>query len=75
MSDEWAERFAASAIRSAEREHDITDMADRAVQAIIAALNDRRGLKHEWRRIDPDIQEQIAETWAHILRMTMDARH
>jgi len=42
-----------------------------AVEAIIADLNDRRGLKQEWRQIEPDIQEEIAETWRLILSHVM----
>jgi hypothetical protein len=35
----------------------------RAVEAIIADLNDRRGLKHEWRQIDSDVQDEIRYVW------------
>lgn len=39
----------------------------RAVAAIIYDLEDRRGLKHEWRQIDPEIQQEIREVWEKIL--------
>jgi len=41
--------------------------AREAVDAIIADLNDRRGLKGEWQQIDPDTQKQIGEAWERIL--------
>jgi hypothetical protein len=44
-----------------------TDEYDLAVRAIVADLNDRRGLKTEWRQIDPDIREEIIHTWRLIL--------
>lgn len=37
------------------------------VEAIIADLNDRRGLRHEWDAIDEDIREVIAEKWTRIV--------
>jgi hypothetical protein len=39
-----------------------------AVEAIIRDLSDRRGLRQEWEQIDDDIQEEIKETWAWIIR-------
>lgn len=49
------------------------DLALRIAGAIIADLNGRRGLRHEWERIDDDIQEEIRETWAGIIeRMAGD---
>ena len=39
------------------------DKAEAVVAAIIKDLSDRRGLRHEWDRIDEDIQDEIRETW------------
>ena len=47
---------------------DVWQIASKAVERIIDNdLTDRRGLKHEWRQIDPDIQEEIRQTWADII--------
>jgi hypothetical protein len=35
--------------------------------AIIDDLTDRKGLRHEFDNIDPDIQDEIKETWAEIV--------
>lgn len=40
------------------------------VDAIIADLNDRQGLKHEWRGCDKSIQREIRNTWARIIMKT-----
>jgi hypothetical protein len=42
----------------------LTDLpvAKRIVYAIAADLRDRRGIRHEWDRIDRDIQEEILQT-------------
>jgi hypothetical protein len=41
----------------------VREMAEVAVDAIIYDLDDRRGLKHEWRAIDEDIRRDIREAW------------
>jgi hypothetical protein len=41
--------------------------AERIVDGIIYDLDDRRGLKHEWRRIDEDIRAEIREAWILIV--------
>jgi len=44
---------------------------DKAVQIVNAILHDltgRRGLRHEWDGIDDDIQQEIRDTWATIVR-------
>lgn len=45
-----------------------TRLQDSPVDRIIADLCDRRGLKGEWALIDPDIQDEIRERWAAIIR-------
>jgi hypothetical protein len=42
-------------------------IADSIVAAILRDLKDRRGLKHEWSRIDEDIQFEIEEAWKKIV--------
>jgi hypothetical protein len=44
------------------------DHAPRIVGAILADLTDRRGLRHEWDRIDADIQAEIRATWEGLVR-------
>jgi hypothetical protein len=41
--------------------------ARRAVEAIVRDLSDRRGLKHEWWQIDPDIRADIKRQWQAII--------
>jgi hypothetical protein len=41
------------------------------VDAIIADLSDRRGLKWEWNRIDEDIRSKIREEWARLVAKYM----
>ena len=43
------------------------DLARKIVDEIIEDLTGRRGLKHEYRQCDPDIQEEIKETWRQIV--------
>lgn len=38
------------------------------VEAIIADLSDRRGLRQEWQAIDDDIRAEIKATWIRIAR-------
>jgi len=38
-----------------------------AVESIIQDLLDRRGLKHEWRQIDEDVQDEIGYVWGLII--------
>jgi len=44
------------------------EAADKIVANIIKDLCDRRGLCHEWESIDADIQKEIREVWADIVR-------
>lgn len=44
------------------------DHADRAAQAIVHDISDRRGLKWEWRQIDPGIRRAIRRRWAELIR-------
>jgi len=43
------------------------------VEALIADLTDRRGLRHEWDQIDADIREQIEDEWTRIVSDGMSA--
>lgn len=38
-----------------------------AANAIIRDLSDRRGLRHEWDRIDREIQVEIRKKWAALI--------
>lgn len=49
-------------------EEKMPDKIDRVVNAIIADIRDRRGLKNAWNSIDEDIQKEIREEWANIIR-------
>lgn len=40
----------------------------RIVDRIEKDLTNRRGLRHEWERIAPDIQQEIRDTWLLIVR-------
>ena len=44
-----------------------------AVDEILKDLCDRRGLKHEWQRIDPEIQDEIRTAWEAAVRKQIDA--
>jgi hypothetical protein len=41
--------------------------AHEVVDAIIKDLTNRRGLSQEWDQIDPDIKEEIRNTWAGLI--------
>lgn len=47
---------------------DSTDPSERIVGLIIDEMTNRRGLRHEWDNIDPEIQLEIAEAWIEIVR-------
>jgi len=44
------------------------DKAERIVKAIEKDFTDRRGLRQEWEQIDAEIQAEIRETWANLVR-------
>ena len=44
------------------------DWADLAVERLVADILDRRGLKHEFARIDPDVKAELRKEWATLLR-------
>jgi len=44
----------------------------RAVEAIIADLTDRRGLRHEWEQIDSDVRDEIRYVWGIIIEIALD---
>lgn len=50
-----------------ERSED-RSIPQRVVEAIEEDLCDRRGLKWEFGRIEPDVQEEIREAWRAIVR-------
>jgi len=53
----------------------INELAARAIAgilAILADLTDRRGIAHEWRQIEPDIQAEIVQEWRRIIREALD---
>ena len=43
-----------------------TDWVGLAVEDIAADIQDRRGIKYEWHKIDPHVQAEIKETWREI---------
>lgn len=43
-----------------------------AVDELIADLDNRRGLGHEWRKVDVDTQEDMRQAWFRILRAAFD---
>ena len=43
----------------------------RIVDAIIADLSDRRGLRQEWDQIDLDIKQEIHSTWVDIVQKAL----
>jgi hypothetical protein len=45
----------------------IAKAANESVRLIVDDIEDRRGLKHEWRGIDEDIRRDIRKTWASII--------
>jgi hypothetical protein len=47
--------------------------SEQIVEAIIADLRDRRGLRHEWEQIDEDIQEEIRQEWITIVLSRLKA--
>lgn len=55
-------------VRAARLAHEADNSADRIVEKIVADLSDRRGLRHAWEAIDPDIQEDIRARWAAIIQ-------
>lgn len=48
-------------------------LARKAANAIIADLDDRRGLKSEWRQIDKPIQNEIRDVWTDIIAKAIEA--
>lgn len=44
------------------------ERAEIIVDGIIRDLSERRGLRHEWERIDEDIQQEIRAEWISIVR-------
>lgn len=43
------------------------DETDKAIDALIADICDRRGLKWEWEKIDDDVVQEIRAAWRDIL--------
>lgn len=51
---------------------DFDEIATVVVDSIIDDLNDRRGLKHEWQRIELSIQDEIKQVWYDIVYDTLE---
>ena len=51
--------------------HPKPDIAQQIVELIEADLTDRRGLRQEWEHIDYDIQDEIRDTWAELIRKVL----
>jgi hypothetical protein len=64
---EMAESALARARRSGEPLGLINPPIELAVEAIIADICDRRGLKNEWYGIDADVQGEIKHVWGIII--------
>lgn len=47
--------------------HPVTQADIACAEAIIDDLTNRKGLRHEFDNIDPDIQDEIKQEWASIL--------
>jgi hypothetical protein len=45
---------------------------ERVVDTILLDMTGRRGLRHEWDRIDADVKEEIRATWMEIVRQAME---
>lgn len=43
-------------------------IAEAVVDVLVADFTNRRGLRQEWENIDPDIQQEIVDTWTAIVR-------
>ena len=46
-------------------------LSHRIVDAIIANLCDRRGLRGKWEEIDKDIQQEIRSTWIGLVQIEL----
>lgn len=62
-TDEWIELYSASRLPPEAK-----DYAHRAARGIIANLQDRRGVKNGFDRIDEDMRIDIVEDMAEIIR-------
>jgi len=51
--------------------HPKPDAAQQIVELIESDLTDRRGLRQEWEHIDYDIQDEIRDTWAELIRKVL----
>ena len=54
-------------VRREERERCVSRVPVAVLRIIHDDLTDRRGLKHEWRQVDADIQTEIINAWADIV--------
>jgi hypothetical protein len=55
-----------------KRETPVGLQAETIVDAILADMSDRRGLRQEWDGIDADIQGQIRAEWINIARRVIE---
>jgi hypothetical protein len=61
-------------LASQDQRWDQYDDATRAALVIIQDCLDRRGIKHEFRNIDEDVLDEIADTWAEIIRSVLHVK-
>ena len=50
------------------------EIAARMVKELEHDISDRRGLKHEWNRIDADVKQEIRKTWTDLVLKALDDR-
>jgi hypothetical protein len=60
--------------REPERQTGVGAKAEVIVDAIIADLSDRRGLRQEWEGCDEEIQAEIRSEWILIARRVIEMR-
>ena len=54
--------------------HSKPDKAQKIVEAIETDLTDRRGLRQEWEQIDYDLQDEIRDIWAELIRKELNKK-
>jgi hypothetical protein len=51
------------------------DVVQQIVATILEDLTDRRGLRHEWDAIEPDIQHEIRDEWKRRIDKVLASGH
>lgn len=46
----------------------MNNLAKSVVEKILDDLTDRRGLRHEWERLDDDVKDEIRQKWEEIVK-------